>query len=187
MSTPLWQLLIDWVIKALAPLATFLAVLVALFGSRLRNWATPPQLTISLASADGWPALLHTFDHTTNTTGQTEGIWYHVRVDNRARWSPVSGVHIFLLSIEAPDASGAFRLFWEGYAPLGWRHEPDPKPKTVGYRAQCDLCHVLNAPREARLSPLIKGQIPDLFTGPFKIAVTLQARGIEADFNTSAP
>jgi hypothetical protein len=83
--------------------------------------------------------------------------------------------------MEAPDASGTFRPIWTGYAPLGWRHEASPEPKTIGHPADCDLCHVLNEPREARFSPLIKGQAPDTITGAFKIALTVQASGIEAD------
>jgi hypothetical protein len=34
-----------------------------------------------------------------------------------------------------------------------------------------------------RLSPLIKGQIPDTITGQVKMLFTLQARGSEADSN----
>lgn len=86
--------------------------------------------------------------------------------------------------IEAPDASGTFQQIWEGSAPLGWRHEPDPSPKTIGYSAECDLCHVLKDPPMVRLSPVNKGQVPDTMTGAFRIAVTLQAKGIEAESDT---
>ena len=86
-----------------------------------------------------------------------------------------------MILIEAPDASGEFKPIWEGYAKLGCRHEPNLEPKDIGYHAECDLCHVLKDPREVRFSPLIKGQVPDTFIGPFKIGVTLQARDIEAE------
>jgi hypothetical protein len=76
-----------------------------------------------------------------------------VQVANETRWNPVSGVHIFLLSMEAPDASGEFKTFWEGPAALGWRHEPNQQPKTIGRREECDLCHLLKEPRVVRLSP----------------------------------
>ena len=104
---------------------------------------------------------------------------YHVRVDDLTRWNPVTGVHIFLLSVEAPDASDEL----DASSPLSWRNEPNPQPKTIGYHAECDLCYVIKEPREVRLSPLIVGQVPSIYAGPFKIAVTLQARGIEADLN----
>ena len=118
---------------------------------------------------------------TNKATYLTSAIWYHVEVDNKTRWSPITGVHIFLLSIEAPDASGKFKPVWEGYAPLGWRHEPDPNPKTLGHSAECDLCHILKNPLEVRLSPIIKGQVPERFTEPFKFVFTVQARGVEGD------
>ena len=136
---------------------------------------------IALANAGGWPATLFTYDLASKTAAATAGIWYHVRVSNDTRWFNITGVHIFLLSMEAPDASGKFQTIWEGYTPLGWKLEPDPKPKIIGYPADCDLCHVINDPRQVRLSPLIKGQVPETFTSSFRIAVTLQARGIEAD------
>lgn len=183
MSTPLWQFWTDWGIKTLGTLATFIAVFVALFGSRLRHRLTPPRLSIALSSANGAAGTLHVFDPATNkATHQTSGFWHHVRVENKTRADPVTGVHIFLLLIEAPDvASGEFERVWEGDAKLGWRHEPDPEPKKIGYPAECDLCHILKEPLEVRLSPLVRGQVPDRFTQPFKLALTLQARGVEAD------
>jgi hypothetical protein len=181
MQSPLWQFWTDWTIKALAAMATLLVVLVALLGARFRHWIAPPRLRIALTSPEGWRGNLYTFDPETRIASQTPGIWYHVDVINGARWNPVTGVHIFLRSVEVPDASGMLKPIWEGNVALGWRHEPSPQPKTIGYSAQCDLCHVIKDPRQARLSPLIKGQAPDAFTGPFKIAATLQSRGIEAD------
>lgn len=168
--------------QALGTFATFLAVFVALFGSRLRHWMIPPQLSIALSSAEGWPGTVYVFDPATNkATYQSSAIWWHVQVANKTREIAVTGVHIFLLSIEAPDASGIFKPVWDGYAALGWRHEPNPQPKTIGYPVECDLCHILKEPLEVRLSPITKGQVPDRFTGPFKLALTLQARGVEAD------
>src|SRR5712672_2692017 len=129
MSAPLWQFWTDWAVKAAGTLLTLLAVVVALFGSRLRHWITPPQLSITLSSAEGMVAWLLTEESPIN------GIWYHVRVVNETRETPVTGVHILLQLIEdekAPEAG------WEGSAPLGWRHEKNPLPKTIGYRdAEC--------------------------------------------------
>ena len=162
MSPPLWQFWTDWTIKALGTLATFLVVLVALLGSRFRHWIAPPRLTIVVANAEGWSAKLYTLDpQTRKATSETSGIWYHVRVDNQTRWNPVTGVHIFLLSVEAPDASGEFKLISDASSPLSWRNEPNPQPKTIGYHAECDLCYIIiKEPREVRLSPLILGQVP---------------------------
>jgi hypothetical protein len=155
----------DWGVKAFGALATFLAVFVALFGSRLQHWINPPKLTIRLADADGWPAVLHVTDLRTNTAQQTNGFWYHVRVDNKTRWKTITGVYVFLLSMELPDAAGEFQSVWNGYEPLGWRNEPNQQPKSVGYHAECDVCHILNEPRELRISPLKRGQVQEVRGG----------------------
>jgi hypothetical protein len=181
MQNPLWQFWTDWTVKALSTLATFLAVLVALFGSWLRNLIAPPHLTIALVSAEGDPTILRVFDRAANQVLETSGFWYHVRVENRTRWNPVTELYIFLLSIEQPDAAGDFKPIWIGHAPLTWQHEQNPQPKKIGYGAQCDLCHILKDPLQLRLSPIIPGQIPAEYTAACRIALTLQARGIEAD------
>jgi hypothetical protein len=183
MSTPLWQFWADWAVKALGTLGTFAAVLVALFGERWRHRMSPPQLKLELSSREGMLAELHTLDRSSNEATQrsTSGLWFHMRTSNQTRWKPVTGVHIYLRAMEAPDPSGEFQVIWEGNTALGWRHEPDKKPNSIGAPAECDLCHILKEPREVRLSPIIPGQVPDKFNGPFKVILTLQATGIEVD------
>jgi hypothetical protein len=165
--------------------ATFLAVVVALFGSRLRHWMIPARLKIELSNARGVKGAIYEFDDTTKQARHlTDAIWFHIRVRNETRDTPVSGVHIFLLLIEAPDASGEWKPIFVGNAPLGWTHDKNPLPKTIGYQsAECDLCHVLKQPLEVRLNPINQGQMPDLFRGAFKFVFTLQARGVEAESN----
>jgi hypothetical protein len=182
-TNQVWQFWTDLSIKATQAAATLLAVSVALFGARLRHRFDPPKLKIALANDEGFAAILYTFNRQTNEAlHQTDGLWYHVRVDNENRSTTATGVHIFLLSIEAPDVSGDFRPIWTGHAKLGWKHESNPEPKSIGYHAECDLFHILNEPREMRLSPIIPGQItPDKFIGPLRIAVTVQARSIEVE------
>src|SRR5262245_31382893 len=184
MNMPLWQFWTNFAVKTLGTLATFLAVLVALFGSRWRYRMIPPRLKIVLSSTEGMGGEVFDLDRVTNQARHlTNAVWFHIQVDNETRDTPVSGVHIFLLSIEAPDASGTFKPVWEGNAPLGWRHDKNPQPKTIGYGAECDLCHVLKQPPMVRLSPINPGQVPDTITGPCKLILTLQARGVEAESN----
>jgi hypothetical protein len=189
MSTPLWQFWTDWTVKLLGMLATVAAVIVALFGYWLRQRIDPPRLGLAHSNAEGWQGVIYELDAATNRAKyQISGIWHHVRVHNESRRNPVTRVHIFLLSIEAPDASGVFKPIGQTPpAALIWRFETgNPKPKTIGRPEECDLCHVLKDTGELRLSPLIKGQVPDTFTGPFplKLRLTLQARGVEADSDT---
>lgn len=62
MSAPLWQFWTDWVVEALGALATVLAVLAALFREQLRHRFAPPRLSIDLSSAEGYPAILYSYD-----------------------------------------------------------------------------------------------------------------------------
>jgi hypothetical protein len=82
-----------------------------------------------------------------------------------------------------PDAAGDFKTTWFGRAALGWRHEANPQPKKIGYSAEADLCHVFKEPLQAQLSPIIRGQFLDVFDKQFRMVITLQARGVEADSN----
>lgn len=181
MQTPLWQFWADWTIKALGTLATFAAVFVALFNSWLRNWIAPPRLAIALVDSDGYRARLRVYEGV--SIRETDGLWYHVRVENRTRWNPANNVYVFMQSIETLNAANEFKPAWAGNAALGWRNDANPQPKSIGHHFDCDLCHVLKNPLQVKLSPIVPGEIPDVYTGPFRIAVTLRARGVEADSN----
>jgi hypothetical protein len=165
-------------------LATFLAVVVALFSWRWRNWISPPRLAIDFASEKGFQGTLFKLDPATNRAITNDAIWYHIRVQNLTRGNPVTGVYVFLLQIEAPDAAGVFKPIWDGGAALGWRHEPNQQPKTIGHLAECDFCYIVkDQPPQIRLNPLVPGQAPNLFTGQFQLIFTMQAKGVEADSN----
>jgi hypothetical protein len=181
---PIWQFWLDWFVKLLGAIATLSVAFIGLFGSWLRFKIWPPKLTIRLADEKGTPTTLVFFDKTTNQQSQTPAFWYHVQVDNETRWNPVTELYIFLLLIEEKDASGAFKAVWQGRAALGWRHEANPQPKKIGYTSECDLCHILENPRQVCFSPIFRGQVRDCYTEKFKIAVTLQARGLEAESNS---
>jgi hypothetical protein len=183
MQTPLWQFWTDWAIKAIAAFGTFLVAFIALFGSWLRNWIWPPELTISLVSDEGHPLTVWTFDTTTGKQiHQTSGFWYFVRVENSTRWNPVTDVYIFLLAVEQENAAGELTPVWSGRQALHWRQDDSLQPKKIGYSSESDLCHILENPSQVKLGLLVANQMsPEIFTDKFRIAVTLQARGVEAD------
>jgi hypothetical protein len=97
----------------------------------------------------------------------------------------VTGVYIYLVQIEAPDASGTMKVGWERSASLTWRHDPNQDPKTIGHFAECDLCHIIKGPSpHVKLSPHVPGQLPfNEIRSPFHFIFTLQASGVEADSN----
>jgi hypothetical protein len=175
--------------QALGTIATFLAVLVALFGPvvtpRLRYHFDSPRLKIAHASAGGMPGIVYKFDPITNTaTEETAGLWHHIQLENRAPWSSATEVYIFLLLIEVPDAAGKYQPVWTGVSPIGWRQEPGQHPKKVGHPAEGDLCHVFKSQPELRLSPMFMDRIPqNTFASPCHMILTLQARGLEGKSN----
>ena len=183
MQTPLWQFWTDFAVKAFAAVGTFLVAFIALFGSWLRNWIWPPSLSLSLVTDEGYPLKVGTFDTATRKQlHQTDGFWYFVAVENSTRWNPVTDVYVFLLAIEQKNAAGDLTPVWSGRQPLHWRQDNNLQPKKIGYTAECDLCHILEKPSQVRLGLLVENQMePEVFAEPFSIAVTVQARGVEAD------
>ncbi len=177
----------DWdlIFKGVGAGVALVGVLVSLYVLRLRNWLSPPRLELALVNPEGWQGAVYFLDESNKAAPAREvkGIWYHVRVSNKTRWSPVAGVHVFLLSIEAPDASGAFQQVWrEPPTALVWRFEAgNSEPKTIGRAEECELCLILKDTRVLRLSPIKENQVPNTFSPPVTLILTLQARGVEAD------
>jgi hypothetical protein len=175
-----WQFWGDSLLKISGSLG-LVAVLVAVYGDKWRYKLSPPRLSLELSSRNGMAGSIR--DPANNMRYLTSALWFHMRVTNQTRWKRVEGVHIILRSIEPTKGNKPFETMWCNAA-LGWRHDPNPAPKTVGAPAECDLCYILKDPLEVRFSPILKGQAPERFTEPFHIICALQASGIEADSQT---
>lgn len=163
-------------------MGTLLAVVVALFGSRLRAVLVPPRLDIDVGKEGG-------VVFAEGEGGEQESArWYHLHVSNPHRWSPITSARVLLCRIEWPDAGGVFRPAWEGALPLQWRY-PDAMEKAVniGSARDCDLCVITSDSRSdhvLRLTLGYWGGIEDRHTTyrkPVKLRLTFQARGLEAD------
>jgi hypothetical protein len=154
----------DWATAAGAA-GAFAAVIVALFGRQIRAWLTPPRLDLRVENEAGVRA------------GDTS--WYHLRVSNPRRWSPVTAVRVFLLKIEMDGLAAP----WVDEVPLRWRFEkPGGEYLDVGFARDCDLCAVDDC--KLTLQPAIEWGLPDdleSFHRPVRMTLTLQARGLEAD------
>src|SRR5688572_16068307 len=105
----------NWAVDAAVAIATFGAVLVALFGQGFRAKFVPPRLALTLLNPDGemtrcrlqWQA------ENGEITGRTEDCrYYHLRVSNARRWSPASQVQVQLLQMEEPAANGELQIAW---------------------------------------------------------------------------
>ena len=178
-----WQFWLSLIAQVAIAVGTIAAVIVALFGGWLRARFAPPKLTLRLETNDGVkiPVNLTAPD---GNTRQTEGRWYHLRVENERRWSPATQVQVFLLRIEEPDAAGEDRLTWIGEMPMRWRHqEIHPRVRTIGYPADCDLCSVIKE-KWLELNLLITpSEINAKRRDACRLTLTLQARGMESDSN----
>lgn len=92
-------------------LATFLAVVVALFGEKLRQIWSSPKLQVMLFE----PAI-------TKTNAGMKGWYYLLRTSNQSRSNPAANVRILLSKIErkAPDGSWVEETF-SGPVQVMWR------------------------------------------------------------------
>lgn len=175
------QFWLDWSVQVATAIGTIGAVVVALFGSWLRGKLTPPKLILSLKDPQGTRTPV-TLTDPDGSQRQSAGRWYHIRIENRRRWSPAHQVQVFLLRVEEPDAAGENQMTWIGEIPMNWRHqEVNPIMRTVGAGADCDLCSVVRD-KWLELHPLV---VPHSLNArrrePCRLTVTLQARSIEAD------
>jgi hypothetical protein len=188
MSEPTeWQFWWTWAAHAGTAIGTIAAVVVALFGGWLKARLAAPKLEIDLKDRKGMyvPTLLKP-EGADGPTIDTFSRWYHVRVENKRRWSPATDVRLLLLRLEQRDAAGQYQTTWVGEIPLQWSNpQITPLAPTVGPAYDCDLCSVLRQPsRQHTLSlhPIIQPfNLPTHWQTPIQVALTLQARSLDTD------
>src|SRR5689334_6855614 len=115
-----------------AAIATLLAVLVALYGDKLKSRWFRPGLVLRFRDRRG------VFQRTElrlpdSSTRMAEARYYRLCVGNQGRWPIATNVQVFLLQIEEPGAAGAPRVTWAGELPFVWEHQAIyPLARTVG-------------------------------------------------------
>jgi hypothetical protein len=177
--SPEAQFWIDIVVKVAGVIGTWAVATIALFGGWLRSKLA--RLTLALKEPKGLK-VPHVIPRGDGSEEQTEARWYFARVENARRWISADGVYIIIISVEQPDASGAYTVRWKGEMPLRWRHG-DLLSKKIGYPAECDICCVVKQSRPiVRFHPLIQtDDLQSTFTNEFHMRMTLQAKGIETE------
>jgi hypothetical protein len=87
-----------------------------------------------------------------------------------------------MLEIQEPDASGEMKPMWQGMMPLKWRSVGYlPLGKTIGYPAECDLCHAIKD-GWIEISPAIPEPAMKVQrTEQCSFMLVLQARSVEED------
>lgn len=173
-----------WWVRLGAAIATLLAVVVALFGDRLRAKLFAPKLRLELLSPHGQKT------DVTITSGETSRLesarYYHVRLTNGVPWPKATQTLVYLMRVEEPGPDGILQVRWSGDVPLKWQwHEIHPLQRTVGPEAVCDLCSVVKGKwlelhtviRPTALEPYRLKRVGT----PVAMTVILQARSNEGN------
>lgn len=175
-------------ITGLAAVGTWVAIVVALFGDKLRSKLLPLRLEIELVDKRGEITDQHRAsrnEHGQATTRVARARYYYVVVRNRARIPVAHEVQVMIMSLEVEGPDGRPQIAGGGPLPLGWKHpQLYPLGRTVGDDAIADFFYVLEGKPLEFILPLVPNNFPHKQAPPFKIWVTLQARAIEG---TSKP
>lgn len=174
----------NWWVSAAAAGATFLAVLVALFGQAFRGKFFPPKLGLRLLDPKGEKAVarLAWVENGEVKERMEDCRYYHLQVSNSRRWSPAHEVQVVLLRLEEPAPQGGWKVEWTGAIPLGWRHQQlYSTSRTVGALADVDLCSVIKN-KWLALHPLITPfNLKVQRREPCVLCLTIQAQSSECD------
>lgn len=167
--------------------ATFSAVLVALFGEKIRAWLMPPKLCIELESSAGES------EQTVLTWRDEDGAdhsrpvacrMYRIIVRNGRRWSPARGVRLYVRELQEQAADGRWTVTWRGFLPLSWTHQQIfPDSRDIGHPAQCDLLMAVQNKWVALQPVLVPLSLEVRKRWGFKWRLAIQAQSIEADSN----
>lgn len=166
--------------------ATGVAVAVlAVWGERIRTSVLRPQLRLELRDRLGELTEQVITDIHGNVT-VLPARYYHLRVQNYARFPAAHEVQVFLTRIETPGPNGDPQIFYDTELPLSWMHPQlykDPR-RTIGYPtvAFSDLFFV--RPGRLELLPMIvPNNLQNAFQPDAHFWVTVVARGIDGESN----
>ena len=180
----------NWYIQLATAIATFLAVLVALFLDWIRSFFPPNLVLISKNERGVWtdPTYMQ-------KSGQppfaTVSRWYHVEVSNTRRWRRATDTQVYLINYEILNAAGEYVPKPPGAIPLKIRNVGFVETgRNLGPPIEWDLCSII---RESGCGegPVLQLQVAVVPTNmiietrqKFQVALTLQARSVEADSDT---
>lgn len=142
-----------------AAIATFLAIVVAIWGNRLRqNLGLRPKLVVALNDPPSELTQVATKDKPLFPAW-----YYHVRVRNERSWAEAKNVRVVITHLFKPAADGSLvRQPLSGPLQLMWRFAVyKPLYMTLGPDEVCDLGH-LHKGEHFRLTPYV---YPSNFNG----------------------
>jgi hypothetical protein len=178
----------NWWVYFGTALATFLAVLVALFKDWFLATFFPPELEVRLVDRRGAPPVTASITVPGQNPFETVSRWYHVEVSNKRRASRAIATQVCLVAVEEPNAADQFVRRLTGSIPLQVRHQGIVRPgRIIGSPVQYDLCSVLRdslgggGPIFALHTVVAPNDITVQTNQRFRIAYILQAQSIEMD------
>lgn len=179
----------NWWVQFGTALATFMAVLAALFLDWFRAKFFPPRLVLRLVNPRGTPPVTAYVTTAGQPTAfQTVSRWYHLQVENSRRMSRATDTQVCLLAVGIPNAAGQIVTRTTGAIPLKIRHEGIVRPgRIIGPSVEWDLCSVFrelqpNGPAVFELQTVVAPTDITIRTDrPFRMILTLQAQSIETD------
>lgn len=179
---------LNWWVNVAIAIATFSAVLVALFGKRIRAQWFRPKLTLTLDSTIGEkiPAWILSYIDGREQRRSEATRYYRIRVTNEERWQSATQTQVYLLRVEEPGPDNVLQTKWAGELPLIWTHQSIfPIARTIGPSATIDLCSVLQG-KGIYLHPLIEPINFQLqYTNAVSLILSLQAKANEGESDIS--
>jgi len=177
----------NWWVNFGIAIATFSAVLVALFGDSIKARLFHSKLKISLRNSIGEKTQVQYYK--TNEKNEQvliteDARYYHVKVKNLATWPSSTQTQVLLQRVEQPGPDGRLQIKWDGEVPMEWMHQSlYPITRTIGPEAICDLCSVVkNNPIYLNLLPIISpNSLITKYIGKTVLVLTLQAKGNEGE------
>jgi len=131
-------------VRSLQAAATLAAVVVALWGDKLKALWFKPNLQLDLVSTAGEKTRTYVTPAGGGQVSTHDARFYHVRLRNGARWPKASQTQVFLLRVHEPGPGDTTNVTWSGEMPIRWAWaELHPLQRTLGPEAICDLCSVI--------------------------------------------
>jgi len=164
----------NWGVSLAVAIATFLAVLVALFGNRAQALLFPPILHLGLFSDKG--ELISLSDQNGKHVGWAQ--YYYIHVWNTRRWSPAEQTQVSLIRLEKKDGG----ILWSGEVPIRWRNqEYFPLLRIIGPSADCDFCRVESSGMLRLLPIFVPNNMPHEWKDRCEFVAHLRAHSTHAD------
>jgi hypothetical protein len=180
--TPDQQFWWNWAINFAMASATFLAVLVALFGEKFWRRFFPPVLKMRRLEQYGERTVAR-IRHPNGTESVADVRFFHLRVWNERRWSPATDSQVYLTSIEEEGPNGQYQVRWSGNVPMRWRdQEFRTFTQTIGSEQDADLVMINRQANSVSLMPiLVPNNLPVIRIGACRFVLRLHVRSDEAD------